>query len=136
MERYFNLSHYLIFYIYMKSIRDKELLGIFNSYLHIGVDIVEIFIYILVILTIFYTIISIVFIAFKNETNKYEKIKYLINNTISLCLSGIVFVEIMKLFYIKTYKQLGIITGIIIIKMVLLYFITQEQIEQHKYNFN
>jgi len=120
----------------MKSIRDKELLGIFNSYLHIGVDIVEIFIYILVILTIFYTIISIVFIAFKNETNKYEKIKYLINNTISLCLSGIVFVEIMKLFYIKTYKQLGIITGIIIIKMVLLYFITQEQIEQQKYNFN
>lgn len=116
----------------MKSIRDKELLGIFNSYLHIGVDVIEIIIYLLVILAIFHTIMSVVLTVLKNETNKYQKIKFLINNTISICLSGIVFVEIMKLFYIKTYKQLGIIAGIIIIKMVLLYFVSQEQKEQTK----
>jgi len=94
----------------MKSSRDTELRGIFNSYLHIGVDVVEIVVYILVILAIFHTIMSVVLTVFKNETNKYQKIKILINNTISICLSGIVFVEVlMKLFYIKTYKQLGII---------------------------
>lgn len=116
----------------MKSSRDTELRGIFNSYLHIGVDVVEIVVYILVILAIFHTIMSVVLTVLKNETNKYQKIKILINNTISICLSGIVFVEIMKLFYIKTYKQLGIIAGIIIIKMVLLYFVSQEQKEQTK----
>lgn len=116
----------------MKSIRDKELLEIFNSYLHIGVDIVEIVVYILVIIAIFHTIISVVLTVLNNETNKYQKIKILINNTISICLSGIVFVEIMKLFYIKTYKQLGIIGGIIIIKMVLLFFVSQEQKQETK----
>lgn len=116
----------------MKSKRDKELLGIFNSYLHIGVDVIEIIIYLLVILAIFHTIMSVVLTVLKNETNKYQKIKILITNTISICLSGIVFVEIMKLFYIKTYKQLGIIAGIIIIKMVLLYFVSQEQKQETK----
>jgi len=116
----------------MKSSRDTELRGIFNSYLHIGVDIVEIIVYLLVILAILNTIMSVVLTVLKNKKNKYQKIKILINNTISICLSGIVFVEIMKLFYIKTYKQLGIIAGIIIIKMVLLYFVSQEQKEQTK----
>jgi uncharacterized membrane protein len=116
----------------MKSSRDKELREIFNSYLHIGVDVVQIIVYLLVILAIFNTIMSVILIVLKNETNKYKKIKILINNTISICLSGIVFVEIMKLFYIKTYKQLGIIAGIIIIKMILLYFVSQEQKEQTK----
>jgi len=116
----------------MKSRRDKELLEIFNSYLHIGVDVIEIIIYLLVIIAILHTIMSVVLIVLRNEVNKYQNIKILINNTISVCLSGIVFVEIMKLFYIKTYKQLGIIAGIIIIKMVLLYFVSQEQNQEKK----
>lgn len=114
----------------MKSKRDMELLEIFDSYLHIGVDLVEIVVYMLVILAIFRTIGLIVLNVFQEKDINYDYIKVLINNTISICLSGIVFVEIMKLFYIKTYKQLGIIAGIIVIKMILLYFVTQEQKEQ------
>ena len=114
----------------MKSKRDIELLQIFNSYLHIGVDLVEIVVYMLVILAIFRAIGLIVLKVFEDKEINYQTIKILINNTISICLSGIVFVEIMKLFYIKTYKQLGIIAGIIIIKMILLYFISQEQKEE------
>ena len=111
----------------MKSKRDIELLEIFNSYLHIGVDIVEIIIYILVMIAIFRTIFIIVMETIVEKELNYKNTKLLINNTISICLSGIIFVEIMKLFYIKTYKQLGIIAGIIIVKMFLLYFISQEQ---------
>ena len=114
----------------MKSKRDMELLEIFDSYLHIGVDLVEIVVYMLVILAIFRTIGLIVLNVFQEKDINYDYIKVLINNTISICLSGIVFVEIMKLFYIKTYKQLGIIAGIIVIKMILLYFVSQEQKEQ------
>jgi uncharacterized membrane protein len=111
----------------MRSKRDVELIDIFDSYLHIGVDVIEIIIYILVILIIFRTIFVIIISSIREKQVNYEKTKLLINNTISICLSGIVFVEIMKLFYIKTYKQLGIIGGIILIKLILLYFVNQEQ---------
>jgi len=113
----------------MKSLEDKDLIKLFNSYLHIGVDLVQIVIYILVFFAIFRSIglILLIFLRKGNELDQYNEVKILINNTISICLSGIVFVEIMKLFYIKTYKQLGIIGGIIIIKLFLLYFISEER---------
>ena len=121
----------------MKSKQDIELVEIFNSYLHIGVDMVEIIIYLLVMIIIFKTIFVIILDGLREKELNYENTKLLINNAISICLSGIVFVEIMKLFYIKTYKQLGIIGGIIIIKMILLYFISQEQKEEeNKLFFN
>ena len=111
----------------MRSKRDIELLEIFNSYLHIGVDMVEIVIYLLVMMIIFRTIFIIILDGLREKELNYENTKLLINNTISICLSGIIFVEIMKLFYIKSYKQLGIIAGIIIIKLILLFFVQQEQ---------
>jgi uncharacterized membrane protein len=116
----------------MRSKRDTELLDLFNSYLHIGVDIVEIIIYILVMLVIFRTIFLVIISAIREKQVNYNTTKLLINNAISISLSGIMFVEIMKLFYIKSYKQLGIIAGIVLIKWILLYFVHQEQKTEEK----
>jgi uncharacterized membrane protein len=121
----------------MKSKQDKELLEIFNNYFHIGVYLIEIIIYLLVMIIILITIFVIILNGLREKELNYENIKLLINNAISVSLSGIVFVEIMKLFYVKTYKQLGIIGGIIIIKAILLYFTCEQQKEEeNKLFFN
>jgi uncharacterized membrane protein len=121
----------------MKSVVNKDLLKAYNGYLHIGVDLIEIIVYLLVIMAIFRSFILIILTFIdkgKNNENKvelnndqYTEVKLILNNTISICLSGIVFVEIMKLFYIKTFKQLGLVAGVIVIKLFLLFFISQER---------
>ena len=63
-------------------------------------------------------------------TTLESKIK--IGNTISLILSFILSVEILKIYYIKSYKQLIIISTLLILKLLINYFLTHEIEEAEK----
>ena len=121
----------MIFYIpinfsynnYMKLI-DK-----FQNKLHYGVYIIQIFTY-----TISFVIISISIIIssylyfrnFKKQDTAYDETKLYLGRSIAIALSFILGVEILKLFYIKTYKQLIIVATLVAIKLLVSYFLSKE----------
>lgn len=61
--------------------------------------------------------------------------KLVLNNAAQISITAILFIEILKLFYIKTYKQLIIISGIMFIKIGMVYMIDNE-IQQQKKDLN
>ena len=85
----------------------------------------EIIVYILVFLLIVRAITLMVynFINYKNMEQWYTSTKNSFNYTISISLSTILFVEILKLFYIKTSHQILIVSGIVILKLIINYFV-------------
>ena len=52
--------------------------------------------------------------------------KIKLSNAISLSLNFILTIEILKIYFIKTYKQLIIVSTLVILKLVLNYFLTLE----------
>jgi len=114
-----------IFYYnnYMKLI-DK-----FQNKLHYGVYIIQIFTY-----TISFAIISISIVIssyiyfrnFRSQDTAYDETKLYLGRSIAIALSFILGVEILKLFYIKTYKQLIIVATLVSIKLLVIYFLSKE----------
>jgi hypothetical protein len=56
--------------------------------------------------------------------------KLVLNNAAQISITAILFTEILKLFYVKTYKQLIIISGIMLIKIGMSYMIDNEAQQQ------
>jgi uncharacterized membrane protein len=50
--------------------------------------------------------------------------KIRLSNSISLALSFILSIEILKIYYIKTYKQLIIVSALVLLKLTVNYFLT------------
>ena len=50
--------------------------------------------------------------------------KIRLSNSISLALSFILSIEILKIYYIKTYKQLIIVSALVMLKLTVNYFLT------------
>jgi uncharacterized membrane protein len=101
----------------------------FQDLLHYGVYIIQIFTY-----TISFVIISIsIFISsyiyfrnFRTQDDAYNETKLYLGRSIAIALTFILGVEILKLFYIKTYKQLIIVATLVAIKLLVSYFLTKE----------
>jgi uncharacterized membrane protein len=55
-----------------------------------------------------------------------EKTRLSLGESSALALSFILCAEILKLFYIKSLKQLSIIAGLVIIKLLVNYFLLKE----------
>ena len=53
-------------------------------------------------------------------------IKIYISNYVSLTLSVILAIEILKIYYIKTYKQLIIVSVLVTLKLIINYFLSIE----------
>ena len=85
----------------------------------------EIVVYILVFLLMIRSISIIVydFFTINNIEELYHKTKTNFSFTIFISLSTILFVEILKLFYVKTTHQIIIISGIVILKLIINYFV-------------
>lgn len=51
---------------------------------------------------------------------------------VSLLLSFILVIEILKIFYVRSYRQLIIVGSLGLLKLTISYFIAQEMIELKK----
>ena len=105
----------------MKSINDL------SNILKMNISYLEIFVYFLatiiliisVIKSMYYYIIQII-----NDKYNLSEAKVNLLESISLALSFILIIEVLKMYYIKTYKQLVIVSVLVVIKIIIKYFIS------------
>ena len=88
----------------------------------------EIVVYICVLILIIRSILKSIydFVVDKDMNSWYEDTKLSFSYTISISLTSILFLEILKLFYIKTAHQILIISGITALKLVINHFVENE----------
>ena len=105
-----------------------------NNFLKESVSYFEIIICFVVLILLFYNVFHTLYETYLKKTNFSEKIKSRIDliYSISLSLSFILSVEVLKFLYIKTYKQLIIVGGIVVIKLVINFFLDKEIDEERK----
>jgi uncharacterized membrane protein len=107
---------------------------LFNKILKESILSFEIIISFSVLIILFYNVARTLYTTYLKKTKFSEKIKSRLNliYSISLSLSFILCVEILKFFYIKTYKQLIIVGGLVFIKLVITFFLDREIDEESK----
>jgi uncharacterized membrane protein len=66
-----------------------------------------------------------------DDTASFNAARLFLGETSALALSFILGVEILKLFFIKSYKQLIIVVSLVVIKLLVNYFLLKE-IEENK----
>jgi uncharacterized membrane protein len=110
----------------------------YEIFLKKSVNVIEIFTYtisvIIILLSVIYSVI--IYIREYNYPKKFfSDIRLLLGETISLALSFILTVEILRIFYIKTYKQLIIIVSLTLLKLTINYFLLgdiEKELEREK----
>jgi uncharacterized membrane protein len=88
----------------------------------------EVVVYLLVLLLIARALGKSVYDYFMDPDMKtwYEDTKLSFSYTISISLTSILFLEVLKLFYLKTKHQIFIVSGITILKLVINYFVDSD----------
>jgi len=112
-----------------------KLIDRFQNSLHYGVYIMQIFTYSISFIIISISIIVSSYIYFHNfrtQDEAYIDTRLYLSRSISIALSFILGVEILKLFYIKSYKQLIIVATLVAIKLLINYFLSKEIFESRK----
>lgn len=111
----------------------------YNSDLSLSIVYFEIVVYILVCFLFIRAIILSISYYVNDKRDSHIpwqlNTKLVLNNAAQISITAILFIEILKLFYIKTYKQLIIISGIMFIKIGMAYMIDNE-IQQQKKDLN
>ena len=105
------------------------------SSLKVYVGLIEIFIVLISCLIISFTVINASILYVKgivNNDSNLQAIKLQVLNQVSFTLSFILAIEILKIFYIKNYKQLIIVSSLGFLKIVLSFFISYEKKDQIK----
>ena len=94
----------------------------------------EVIVYLSVLFLIVRSLIKAMydFIVDRDMNKWYEDTKLDFSYTISISLTSILFLEILKLFYIKTAHQIFIISGITALKLVINYFVESDLKELKK----
>ena len=111
--------------------------NLLNRYLKYDINLLELFVYFSSSFIILFSILYSIYYYLTNIKNislTTLELKIKLGNTISLVLSFILSVEILKIYYIKSYKQLIIISVLVILKLTINYFLTIEieDSEKHK----
>jgi len=136
MERYNYLFNYII---YMVDKNESKIKIFYNNDLSLSIVYFEIVVYILVCFLFIRAIILSISYYVNDKRNSHIpwqlNTKLVLNNAAQISITAILFIEILKLFYIKTYKQLIIISGIMFIKIGMAYMIDNE-IQQQKKDLN
>lgn len=112
------------------------ILNVMNKLLSSEIQFLELFIYLVCSTIIFISIIYSIYYYFLHITNDDKsiwKIKIFLSNSISLVLSFILTIEILKFYQIRSYKQLIIIASLVFIKMVIGYFLMMEINDTYKH---
>jgi hypothetical protein len=106
----------------------------YNRDLSLSIVYFEIVVYILVCFLFIRAIILSIFYYINDKTDGpipwQLNTKLVLNNAAQISITAILFTEILKLFYVKTYKQLIIISGIMLIKIGMSYMIDNEAQQQ------
>lgn len=113
-----------------------KLIDKFQNSLHYGVYIIQIFTYTISFVIISISIVISSYLYFRNlrlQDEAYSTTKLYLSRSISIALSFILGVEILKLFYIKSYKQLIIVATLVVIKLLVTYFLSKEIDKSIKY---
>jgi len=101
----------------------------YNDVLHKGVDIVGVFTYSIAFIIIVSSYIKAV-IIYINEYDKplkaFDDTRIILGEAVALSLSFILGLEILKLFYIKTYKQLFFVVILATLKLTINHYILIE----------
>lgn len=101
----------------------------YNKFLQMIVSRIEIITYTISILIILTSIIYSVYI-YITELHTPQKAfidtKINLAESVSLALSFLLCVEVLKLYYIKNYKQLIIVVGLVLLKLLISYFLNYE----------
>ena len=104
-----------------------------SNFLKLDINFLEILIYflavIIIVISVFQSIVAYFTDLIHKEDNIYM-IKSNILENITLALSFILSIEILKIFYIKTYKQLIIVASLVALKLIINYFITLEIVKK------
>jgi len=101
----------------------------YEDFLKNSISIIEVFSYTISVIIIAISIVYSVFNYVKeytNPTKAYFDTRLILGESISLALSFILSIEILKLFYIKNYKQLVMIASLVLLKLIISYYLTVE----------
>jgi len=101
----------------------------YENLLHKGVYLIQVFSYTISFIIISISIITstyIYFHKFNSQRDAYNETKLNLGRSIALALSFILGVEILKLFYIKTYQQIVVVAILVAIKLLVNYFLSKE----------
>jgi len=106
-----------------------KLLIIYQEFLKKGISIVQIIAY-----TVAFIIISInilksmkfYILDYNNTQMAFDNIRLTLGKSCELALSFILGVEILRLFFVNTYKQLVIVITLVAIKIFISYFLEHE----------
>ena len=112
-----------------------DLRNMLNSVLKSDINYLEIFVYFIASLIVFISIIYSIYyyvINYKKGEDTLLNIKIHMSNYISLTLSIILAIEILKIYYIKTYKQLVIVSVLVLLKLIINYFLMMEIEDAHE----
>ena len=101
----------------------------YENFLKNSVLAIEVFTYtisiIIIGLSIIYSVLNYVK-EFHNPTKAFYDTRLILGESVELALSFILCVEILKLFYVKTYKQLVMIVSLCLLKLTITYFLSYE----------
>jgi uncharacterized membrane protein len=109
-----------------------KIINEYQGYLLKGFIIIRFIAYIISFLLISISIIRSIIIYFFdfinniNDLKSFMDIRLILGEAYALALSFILGVEILKIFYIKTYEQLVIVAVLVVIKLLLSYFLLKE----------
>jgi len=89
---------------------------------------IEILVYFLTIIMLFTTLIKSFIRYFKDDQDidNMIKIRIVMGESIGLSLTFILAVEILKIYYIRNYRQLIIISCLVVLKLIITFFLQQE----------
>jgi uncharacterized membrane protein len=105
-----------------------KFIKIYQTFLQNGIYSVESVAYTISFIIITISIFRATFIyidEYKNPTQAYIDARLDLGESVSLALAFILGVEVLKLFYIKSYKQLIIVIGLVFIKLIVGFFLSR-----------
>jgi uncharacterized membrane protein len=101
----------------------------YNTFLHKSVSVIEIITYTIAIVIITRSIAMSVYI-YVSELDDFQKSyndsRIMLGQSISLALTFILCIEVLKVFYIKTYQQLVIVVVLTLLKLTIGYYLENE----------
>ena len=101
----------------------------YNDGLKKTITFIELFTYTIAVIIISLGILKSIinYIKEYNTPNKdFYDTRLILGQTISLSLTFILSIEILKLIYIKSYKQLVIIISVVLLKLVISFYLEYE----------
>lgn len=117
----------------------------YQDILNKGTNIIQIIAYTISFILISISIIKSSIIYFSeyvdptiDDTSNFTNARLNLGESTALALSFILGVEILRLFFIKTYKQLVFVISLVIVKLIISWFLLQEidKVNQDKLNEN